>query len=98
MLYGTIFILQNKQLKQNRRTIVLDYVDLSRLQFAYTIIIHFLFVPLTLGLALLMAIMETVYVKTNNIIYKQMTHFWGVLFAINFAMGVTTIFTFIFLF
>ena len=69
---------------------MLDYLDLSRIQFAYTVIVHFLFVPLTLGLALLMAIMETIYVKTNNIIYKQMTHFWGVLFAINFAMGVAT--------
>src|SRR5579872_7146449 len=51
---------------------------------------HFLFVPLTLGLAFVLAIMESVYVMTGNIIYKDMTRFWGKLFAINFAMGVAT--------
>lgn len=64
--------------------------DLSRLQFAYTIFVHFLFVPLTLGLSLLMAIMETIYVKTNKAIYKDMVRFWGIIFAINFALGVLT--------
>ncbi len=68
----------------------LTVVDLSRLQFAITALYHFLFVPLTLGLALLMAIMESVYVMTNRAIWKQMTRFWGVLFGINFAMGVAT--------
>jgi len=65
-------------------------VDISRTQFALTALYHFLFVPLTLGLAFVMAIMESVYVMTNKIIYKDMTRFWGKLFAINFAMGVAT--------
>ena len=65
-------------------------VDLSRFQFAMTAMYHFLFVPLTLGLAFILAIMESVYVMTNNPIYKDMTQFWGKLFGINFALGVTT--------
>jgi cytochrome d ubiquinol oxidase subunit I len=65
-------------------------VDLSRLQFAVTAMYHFLFVPLTLGLAVLLAIMESVYVMTRREIYKDMTRFWGKLFGINFAMGVAT--------
>jgi cytochrome d ubiquinol oxidase subunit I len=66
------------------------FVDLSRLQFAFTALVHFLFVPLTLGLSFLLVIMETVYVITNKPIYRQMTQFWGKLFGINFAMGVAT--------
>jgi len=65
-------------------------VELSRLQFAITAMYHFLFVPLTLGLSFIMAIMESVYVMTNKQIYRDMTLFWGKLFAINFALGVTT--------
>jgi cytochrome d ubiquinol oxidase subunit I len=65
-------------------------VDLSRLQFALTALYHFLFVPLTLGLSLLLAIMESVYVMTGRAIWRDMTRFWGVLFGINFAMGVAT--------
>jgi cytochrome d ubiquinol oxidase subunit I len=65
-------------------------VDLSRLQFAATAMYHFIFVPLTLGLSFLMAIMESVYVMTRRPIWRQMTLFWGVLFGINFAMGVAT--------
>src|SRR5579884_1812002 len=65
-------------------------VNLSRLQFALTALYHFLFVPLTLGLALLLGIMETVYVMTGREIWREMTKFWGVLFGINFAMGVAT--------
>ena len=68
----------------------LDIVALSRLQFAITALYHFLFVPLTLGLAVLLAIMETVYVMTGRTIWRDMTKFWGVLFGINFAMGVAT--------
>ncbi|MBS3021055.1 Cytochrome bd-I ubiquinol oxidase subunit 1 [Comamonas sp. PE63] len=68
----------------------LDIVDLSRLQFAITALYHFLFVPLTLGLSILIAIMETVYVMTGRAIWRDMTKFWGVLFGINFAMGVAT--------
>lgn len=65
-------------------------VDLSRLQFALTALYHFLFVPLTLGLSMILVIMEAVYVMTGNEIWKRMTRFWGVLFGINFAMGVAT--------
>ena len=65
-------------------------VDLSRLQFALTALYHFLFVPLTLGLSFLLAIMESVYVMTGRAIWREMTKFWGVLFGINFAMGVAT--------
>lgn len=68
----------------------LDVVELSRLQFALTAMYHFLFVPLTLGLSILVAIMETVYVMTNRPIWRQMTKFWGLLFGINFALGVAT--------
>jgi cytochrome d ubiquinol oxidase subunit I len=68
----------------------LDIVDLSRFQFALTALYHFLFVPLTLGLAVLLAIMETVYVMTGRPIWRQMTKFWGTLFGINFAIGVAT--------
>ncbi|HEY2021257.1 cytochrome ubiquinol oxidase subunit I [Paraburkholderia sp.] len=67
-----------------------EVVELSRLQFAVTALYHFLFVPLTLGLAWLLVIMESVYVMTGKAIYKDMTQFWGKLFGINFAMGVAT--------
>ena len=67
-----------------------EVVDLSRMQFAITAMYHFLFVPLTLGLSFILAIMESLYVMTNKPIYKDMTRFWGKLFGINFAMGVTT--------
>ncbi|MDY2518405.1 cytochrome ubiquinol oxidase subunit I, partial [Salmonella enterica subsp. enterica serovar Typhimurium] len=63
---------------------------MSRLQFALTAMYHFLFVPLTLGMAFLLAIMETVYVLSGKQIYKDMTKFWGKLFGINFALGVAT--------
>lgn len=65
-------------------------VDLSRLQFAATAMYHFLFVPLTLGMVWLLVIMESVYVMTGKVIWKDMTRFWGKLFGINFALGVTT--------
>ncbi|MDG3063806.1 cytochrome ubiquinol oxidase subunit I [Thauera mechernichensis] len=65
-------------------------VDLSRLQFAATAMYHFLFVPLTLGMVWMLVIMESVYVMTGKTIYKDMTRFWGKLFGINFALGVTT--------
>jgi len=65
-------------------------VDLARLQFAITALYHFLFVPLTLGMTFILAIMETVYVMTGKTIYRDMTKFWGKLFGINFALGVTT--------
>ncbi|WP_230370200.1 cytochrome ubiquinol oxidase subunit I [Paludibacterium denitrificans] len=65
-------------------------VDLSRLQFAVTALYHFLFVPLTLGMVWMLVIMESVYVITGKQIYQDMTRFWGKLFGINFATGVTT--------
>ncbi|MAZ17749.1 MAG: cytochrome d terminal oxidase subunit 1 [Ahrensia sp.] len=65
-------------------------VELSRLQFAMTAMYHFLFVPLTLGLSIIVAIMETVYVMTERPIWRQMTKFWGTLFGINFVLGVAT--------
>src|SRR5579859_8122448 len=68
----------------------LDPVFLSRLQFAVTALYHFLFVPLTLGLSFILAIMESVYVMSGREIWRDMTKFWGKLFAINFAMGVAT--------
>ncbi len=65
-------------------------VELSRWQFAVTSLYHFLFVPLTLGLSFLLAIMESCYVMTGRQVYKDMTQFWGKLFGINFALGVAT--------
>ncbi|MFC6673060.1 cytochrome ubiquinol oxidase subunit I [Marinobacterium aestuariivivens] len=65
-------------------------VDLSRLQFALTAMYHFLFVPLTLGLSFLLAIMESVYVMTGKQVYRDMVQFWGKLFGINFVLGITT--------
>jgi cytochrome d ubiquinol oxidase subunit I len=65
-------------------------VELSRLQFALTSMYHFIFVPLTLGLSWILFIMESVYVMTGKEVYKDMTRFWGKLFGINFALGVTT--------
>jgi len=66
------------------------FIDLSRWQFALTAMYHFIFVPLTLGMVWILFIMESVYVMTGKEIYKDMTRFWGKLFGINFALGVTT--------
>lgn len=68
----------------------MDALLLSRLQFAAATFFHFLFVPLTLGLSLIVAIMETKYVNTGEEIYLRMTKFWGKLFLLNFAVGVVT--------
>jgi cytochrome d ubiquinol oxidase subunit I len=68
----------------------MDVLMLSRLQFAFATIVHFIFVPLTLGLSVLVAIMETKYVKTGDETYKRMAKFWGKLFLINFALGIVT--------
>ena len=65
-------------------------VEVARLQFALTALFHFIFVPLTLGLSFILAIMESVYVLTQKQVYRDMTRFWGKLFGINFALGVTT--------
>jgi cytochrome d ubiquinol oxidase subunit I len=68
----------------------MDVLFLSRLQFAAATIFHFIFVPLTLGLSVLVAVMETVYVRTGDEEYRRMAKFWGKLFLINFAIGVVT--------
>ncbi len=68
----------------------MDVVLLSRLQFAITIAFHFIFVPLTLGLSIFIAILETQYVRTGEERYKEMARFWGRLFVINFSVGVVT--------
>ena len=68
----------------------MDVLTLSRLQFAVATYFHFLFVPLTLGLSMLVAIMETIYVRGGDPDYKRMAQFWGKLFLINFAIGIVT--------
>lgn len=68
----------------------MDVVLLSRLQFAVTIFFHFIFVPLTLGLSLIIAWMETRYVMSGDEFWKRQTRFWGKLFIINFTLGVVT--------
>ncbi len=68
----------------------MDVLTLSRIQFAVTAGFHFIFVPLTLGLSVLVAYMESLYVKTNDEMYLRMTKFWGKLFLINFALGIVT--------
>ena len=68
----------------------MSVLSLSRLQFAVTITFHFIFVPLTLGLSILVAWMETKYVRSGDEMYRTMAKFWGRLFLINFALGVVT--------
>ena len=67
-----------------------ELVDWSRAQFALTALYHWIFVPLTLGLSFILAIMETIYVKTGEKKWLQMEKFWMKLFGINFAIGVAT--------
>jgi len=68
----------------------MDPVMLARIQFASTTIFHFIFVPISIGLAFLIAVMETMYVVKGQDVYKRMAKFWGKLFLINFAVGVVT--------
>jgi cytochrome bd ubiquinol oxidase subunit I len=68
----------------------MDVLSLSRLQFAVATYFHFLFVPLTLGLSILIAVMQSLHLKTGNEEYRSMAKFWGKLFLINFAVGVVT--------
>ena len=65
-------------------------VDWSRAQFALTAMYHWIFVPLTLGLGVIQAILETIYVKTGNEAWKKAAKFWMTVFGINFAIGVAT--------
>jgi cytochrome d ubiquinol oxidase subunit I len=67
-----------------------DALDLARWQFGITTVYHFLFVPLTIGLSALVAVLQTMWVRTGNQVYLRATKFWGKLFLINFAMGVVT--------
>lgn len=71
-------------------TDLVSLVDWSRAQFALTAMYHWLFVPLTIGLSLIVAIMESIYVRTKNPAWKGITRFWMTLFGINFACGVAT--------
>ncbi|MDL2272196.1 cytochrome ubiquinol oxidase subunit I, partial [Desulfovibrio sp. OttesenSCG-928-I05] len=68
----------------------MDVVMLSRLQFAAAVFFHFVFVPLTLGLSMMIAIIQTRYYRSGDEQYKRMAKFWGKLFLINFALGVVT--------
>lgn len=68
----------------------MDVLMLSRLQFAAATAFHFIFVPLTLGLSVLIACMETAYVRTGREVWQKMAKFWGKLFLVNFALGVVT--------
>lgn len=68
----------------------MDALLLARWQFAITTVYHFIFVPITLGLSVLVAIMQTIYYKTGDDTYKKMTLFWGKLFVILFTLGVVT--------
>ncbi len=69
---------------------MVELLLLSRIQFAITVAFHFLFVPLTLGLALLVAGMETAYYRTRDETWRKMADFWGRIFKINFAIGLVT--------
>ena len=68
----------------------MDALDLARWQFGITTVYHFIFVPLTLGLAPLVAVMQTMWVATGREHWLQLTRFFGKLFLINFAIGVAT--------
>lgn len=68
----------------------MDVLLLSRLQFAAATMFHFIFVPLTLGLSIMIACMETAYVRTGNEVWRKMAKFWGKIFLVNFALGVVT--------
>ena len=68
----------------------MDALALARWQFAITTIFHFFFVPLTLGLSIFVALLETRYVRSGDEKYKKMARYWGTIFLINFAIGVVT--------
>ena len=68
----------------------MDALEIARWQFGITTVYHFMMVPLTIGLGLVVAVMQTVWHRTGNPAYLRMTKFWGKLFLINFIMGVAT--------
>ena len=78
------------RITRDREGVVVDPLTVARWQFGIVTVYHFLFVPLTIGLALLVAILETLYVRTKDPKYLRATKFWGKLFLINFAIGVVT--------
>ena len=81
----SIVIMTKYKIKiQERGGVTMDVVLLSRLQFGLTTIYHFFFVPLTIGLTLMVAIMETMYVRKKDVSYQRMAKFWGKLLLINF--------------
>lgn len=69
---------------------LMSLVDWSRAQFALTAMYHWLFVPLTLGISIIVAVMETIYYRTRSERWLAITKFWMLLFGINFAVGVAT--------
>lgn len=68
----------------------MDVETLARFQFAFTIMFHYIYPPLSIGLGVILVIMESIYLKTNNPLYKEMTQFWTKIFALTFALGVAT--------
>src|SRR5205814_4563890 len=68
----------------------MEELMLARLQFASTTLFHFIFVPLSIGLAFMIAVMQTLYLIKKKEIYKKMTKFWSIFFLINFAVGIVT--------
>ncbi|MGV0799636.1 cytochrome ubiquinol oxidase subunit I, partial [Mycolicibacterium elephantis] len=68
----------------------MDALDVARWQFGITTVYHFIFVPLTIGLAPLIAVMQTAWLVTDNPAWYRLTRFFGKLFLINFALGVAT--------
>lgn len=70
--------------------LAMDVLSLARFQFAMTTVFHFFFVPFSIGMGLVTAIMETMYVRKKNETYKKMAKFWGKIFLLSFAVGVVT--------
>jgi len=87
MLAGTVALSSHPE---EMGDVHLDILLLSRLQFAFTVMFHYIFPPLTIGLGALLVIMESTYLKTRDPQYRAMAKFWTKIFAVNFAMGVAT--------
>src|SRR3954464_4832775 len=85
-----MFIWEPQPQSAPRGTSMDDVFLLSRIQFALTIMFHYLFPPLSIGLGAIMVLMEGAYLRTGKVLYHQMTKFWSRIFAVNFAVGVAT--------